>query len=155
MVISVLPVSPPHVRPAIISDNGARGEDDITFKLGDILKAKARSCSAVIVLPPARLPGVALALSRPGDLSPFELPWRPAWARAGGWGGGGAQSNSSLRNQKLNGLAPSVIRDSEMLLQARGAGAAGAGEREGRRLGGERERSARRERRAQGGGMAM
>ena len=40
MVISVLPVSPPHVRPAIITDNGARGEDDITFKLGDILKAR-------------------------------------------------------------------------------------------------------------------
>ncbi len=38
MVISVLAVSPPHVRPAVISDGGARGEDDITFKLGDILK---------------------------------------------------------------------------------------------------------------------
>ena len=33
MVLTVLPVSPPHVRPAIMTDGGSRGEDDITFKL--------------------------------------------------------------------------------------------------------------------------
>ena len=38
MVLTVLPVSPPHVRPAILTDGGSRGEDDITFKLSDILK---------------------------------------------------------------------------------------------------------------------
>lgn len=64
MVITVVAVSPPHVRPAIMTDGGARGEDDITFKLGDIIKA-----------------------------------------------------NNSLRNQLESGLAPSVIRESKMLLQ--------------------------------------
>lgn len=64
MIITVLPVSPPHVRPAVISDGGARGEDDITFKLSDVMK-----------------------------------------------------TNISLQNQKEAGLAPSVIRESEMLLQ--------------------------------------
>jgi len=38
MVLTVLPVSPPHVRPAIMTDGGSRGEDDITFKLSDVLK---------------------------------------------------------------------------------------------------------------------
>jgi len=33
MVLTVLPVPPPHVRPAIMTDGGSRGEDDITFKL--------------------------------------------------------------------------------------------------------------------------
>ena len=33
MILTVLPVSPPHVRPAIMTDGGSRGEDDITFKL--------------------------------------------------------------------------------------------------------------------------
>ena len=38
MVLTVLPVPPPHVRPAIQMDSSTRGEDDLTFKLTDILK---------------------------------------------------------------------------------------------------------------------
>ncbi|CAI5756294.1 unnamed protein product [Candida verbasci] len=39
MLISVLPVPPPPVRPSIAFNETARGEDDLTFKLADILKA--------------------------------------------------------------------------------------------------------------------
>lgn len=38
MVLSVLPVPPPAVRPSLLMD-GKRGEDDLTFKLCDIVKA--------------------------------------------------------------------------------------------------------------------
>ena len=64
MVLTVLPVSPPHVRPAIMTDGGSRGEDDITFKLSDILK-----------------------------------------------------QNNTLANQQAQGLAPSVLREAQQLLQ--------------------------------------
>jgi len=41
MIITVLPVPPPPVRPSIAVDggNGMRGEDDLTYKLGDIIRA--------------------------------------------------------------------------------------------------------------------
>ena len=41
MIITVLPVPPPPVRPSISVDGGAgmRGEDDLTYKLGDIIRA--------------------------------------------------------------------------------------------------------------------
>ncbi|KZF22033.1 DNA-directed RNA polymerase II largest subunit [Xylona heveae TC161] len=42
MVITVLPVPPPPVRPSISVDGtgqGMRGEDDLTYKLGDIIRA--------------------------------------------------------------------------------------------------------------------
>lgn len=41
MIITVLPVPPPPVRPSISVDggNGPRGEDDLTYKLGDIIRA--------------------------------------------------------------------------------------------------------------------
>ncbi|KAF2112045.1 hypothetical protein BDV96DRAFT_498377 [Lophiotrema nucula] len=45
MVLSVLPVPPPPVRPSISVDGtgqGMRGEDDLTYKLGDIIRANAR-----------------------------------------------------------------------------------------------------------------
>jgi DNA-directed RNA polymerase II subunit RPB1 len=45
MVISVLPVPPPPVRPSISVDGtgqGMRGEDDLTYKLGDIIRANGR-----------------------------------------------------------------------------------------------------------------
>ncbi len=38
MICSVLPVPPPAVRPSIIEENGQRREDDLTHKLGDIVK---------------------------------------------------------------------------------------------------------------------
>ncbi|KAK9461884.1 DNA-directed RNA polymerase II subunit RPB1 [Lipomyces oligophaga] len=41
MVITVLPVPPPPVRPSIAITEAARGEDDLTYKLADILKANA------------------------------------------------------------------------------------------------------------------
>ncbi|CEL60015.1 DNA-directed RNA polymerase II subunit A [Rhizoctonia solani AG-1 IB] len=40
MILTVLPVPPPPVRPSISADGGTvRSEDDLTYKLGDILKA--------------------------------------------------------------------------------------------------------------------
>jgi DNA-directed RNA polymerase II subunit RPB1 len=44
MVITVLPVPPPPVRPSISMDGsgqGQRGEDDLTYKLGDVIKSNA------------------------------------------------------------------------------------------------------------------
>ena len=41
MIIRVLPVPPPQVRPSIQMDGSSRGEDDLTHKLSDILKANA------------------------------------------------------------------------------------------------------------------
>ncbi|KAJ2926883.1 hypothetical protein H1R20_g10219, partial [Candolleomyces eurysporus] len=42
MILTVLPVPPPPVRPSIAVDGGAmRSEDDLTYKLGDIIKASA------------------------------------------------------------------------------------------------------------------
>ncbi|ODV89296.1 hypothetical protein CANCADRAFT_65867 [Tortispora caseinolytica NRRL Y-17796] len=41
LIISVLPVPPPPVRPSIAINDSARGEDDLTSKLADILKASA------------------------------------------------------------------------------------------------------------------
>lgn len=50
MIITVLPVPPPPVRPSISVDggNGMRGEDDLTYKLGDIIRASGnvRTCEA-------------------------------------------------------------------------------------------------------------
>ncbi|KAJ4392886.1 DNA-directed RNA polymerase II core subunit rpo21 [Didymella pomorum] len=45
MVLTVLPVPPPPVRPSISVDGtgqGMRGEDDLTYKLGDIIRANSR-----------------------------------------------------------------------------------------------------------------
>ncbi|GAM20091.1 hypothetical protein SAMD00019534_032660 [Acytostelium subglobosum LB1] len=39
MVVTVLPVPPPPVRPSIMMDTASRGEDDLTYKLADIVKA--------------------------------------------------------------------------------------------------------------------
>lgn len=39
MIITVLPVPPPPVRPSIAINESARGEDDLTYKLADIIKA--------------------------------------------------------------------------------------------------------------------
>ncbi|ODQ68191.1 beta and beta-prime subunits of DNA dependent RNA-polymerase [Nadsonia fulvescens var. elongata DSM 6958] len=41
MIITVLPVPPPPVRPSIAINDTARGEDDLTYKLADILKANS------------------------------------------------------------------------------------------------------------------
>ena len=39
MILQVLPVPPPPVRPSIMSDTMLRSEDDLTYKLSDIVKA--------------------------------------------------------------------------------------------------------------------
>lgn len=40
MILTVLPVPPPPVRPSIAVDGGAmRGEDDLTYKLAEIIRA--------------------------------------------------------------------------------------------------------------------
>ena len=39
MLVTVLPVPPPPVRPSIAFNDTARGEDDLTFKLADVIKA--------------------------------------------------------------------------------------------------------------------
>lgn len=39
MLVTVLPVPPPAVRPSIQMDGTGRGEDDLTYKLADIIKA--------------------------------------------------------------------------------------------------------------------
>ena len=41
LLITVLPVPPPPVRPSIAVNETARGEDDLTYKLADIIKANA------------------------------------------------------------------------------------------------------------------
>lgn len=42
MILTVLPVPPPPVRPSVAVDGGAmRGEDDLTYKLGDIIRANS------------------------------------------------------------------------------------------------------------------
>jgi DNA-directed RNA polymerase II subunit RPB1 len=42
MILTVLPVPPPPVRPSIAVDGGVmRSEDDLTYKLFDIIKASA------------------------------------------------------------------------------------------------------------------
>lgn len=42
MILTVMPVPPPAVRPSIAVDGGAmRSEDDLTYKLFDIIKASA------------------------------------------------------------------------------------------------------------------
>ncbi|KAF1985661.1 beta and beta-prime subunits of DNA dependent RNA-polymerase [Aulographum hederae CBS 113979] len=50
MIISMLPVPPPPVRPSVAMDGnaGVRGEDDLTYKLGDIIRANAnvRRCQS-------------------------------------------------------------------------------------------------------------
>lgn len=49
MILTVMPVPPPPVRPSIAVDGGAmRSEDDLTYKLGEIIKASAsvRRCES-------------------------------------------------------------------------------------------------------------
>lgn len=41
MILTVLPVPPPPVRPSIMADTSLRSEDDLTYKLADILKSNA------------------------------------------------------------------------------------------------------------------
>jgi DNA-directed RNA polymerase II subunit RPB1 len=39
LILTVMPVPPPQVRPTIVIDPTRRGEDDLTYKLADIIKA--------------------------------------------------------------------------------------------------------------------
>ncbi|GAB4819036.1 hypothetical protein N2152v2_006082 [Parachlorella kessleri] len=42
MILTVLPVPPPPVRPSVMMDSSARSEDDLTHQLGEIIKANIR-----------------------------------------------------------------------------------------------------------------
>ncbi|ERT01986.1 DNA-directed RNA polymerase II subunit RPB1 [Sporothrix schenckii 1099-18] len=58
MVVTVLPVPPPPVRPSISMDGtgtGMRNEDDLTFKLGDIIRANANVKQAINEGSPAHI----------------------------------------------------------------------------------------------------
>lgn len=39
MIVTALPVPPPHVRPSVMMDSSARCEDDLTHKLAEIIRA--------------------------------------------------------------------------------------------------------------------
>ena len=62
MILTVLPVPPPQVRPSIrMEGTGGRGEDDLTVKLMDIMRAnKARALPSLrtrsLPLPPTPVP---------------------------------------------------------------------------------------------------
>jgi DNA-directed RNA polymerase II subunit RPB1 len=86
LVLTVLPVAPPHVRPSVALDALTRGEDDITHKYADIVKANNMLANAkksaqtsilieqyesnlqyhVATLVDNSLPGVAQATQRGG-----------------------------------------------------------------------------------------
>lgn len=42
MILTVLPVPPPPVRPSVMMDSSSRSEDDLTHQLGEIIKANNR-----------------------------------------------------------------------------------------------------------------
>ena len=42
MICTVLPVSPPAVRPSVRQDNNQRSDDDLTYKLIDIFKTNSK-----------------------------------------------------------------------------------------------------------------
>ena len=46
LILTVLPVPPPHVRPSVDQGTGTRGEDDITHKLAEIVKANIAVANA-------------------------------------------------------------------------------------------------------------
>ena len=46
LILTVLPVPPPHVRPSVDQGTGTRGEDDITHKLSEIVKANIAVANA-------------------------------------------------------------------------------------------------------------
>ena len=56
MVITVLPIPPPTVRPSVMFDVNTRAEDDLTFKLGDILRTNKSlghlivSCAPITII---------------------------------------------------------------------------------------------------------
>jgi len=56
MIITVLPVPPPTVRPSVMFDVNTRAEDDLTFKLGDIIRTNKSlghlivSCAPITII---------------------------------------------------------------------------------------------------------
>eukprot|EP00904_Undaria_pinnatifida_P012757 jgi/Undpi1/8611/HiC_scaffold_25.g11076.m1 len=55
LIITVLPVPPPHVRPSVALDAGARSEDDLTHQLVNICKANMRLEACVRTGEPAHI----------------------------------------------------------------------------------------------------
>lgn len=90
MILTVMPVPPPPVRPSIAVDGGAmRSEDDLTYKLGDIIKASAsvRRCEqegapAHIVSEFEQLLQVGVFLEYPGVVLSYDFyssMWPHTW----------------------------------------------------------------------------
>ena len=70
MVITVLPVPPPQVRPSIQMEGaGGRGEDDLTVKLMDIVRCP-HTPSPARAPPPAHTPRPRSAAPHPPPLPP-------------------------------------------------------------------------------------
>jgi len=47
MVLTVLPIGPPHIRPSVAVDGGNRSADDLTHVYGNVVKANTRLQSAI------------------------------------------------------------------------------------------------------------
>ena len=55
MILTVLPVPPPTIRPSVIFDLTSRAEDDLTYKLGDIIRTNKSLHLAMISGAPQQL----------------------------------------------------------------------------------------------------
>ena len=55
MLLTALPVPPPPVRPSVAVDAGSRSEDDLTYKLAEIVKANNRLARQEVAGAPAHV----------------------------------------------------------------------------------------------------
>nr|UXY86654.1 DNA-directed RNA polymerase II largest chain [Cryptomonas paramecium] len=55
MILTVLPVPPPSIRPSIIFDSTSRAEDDLTYKLSDIIRCNKSLSHLIISYAPLQL----------------------------------------------------------------------------------------------------
>nr|UXY87064.1 DNA-directed RNA polymerase II largest chain [Cryptomonas sp.] len=54
MILTVLPIPPPTIRPSVLFDLTSRAEDDLTYKLGDILRSNKSLLQLIISCAPAQ-----------------------------------------------------------------------------------------------------
>ena len=54
MILTVLPIPPPTIRPSVIFDLTSRAEDDLTYKLGDIIRSNKSLQQLIISCAPAQ-----------------------------------------------------------------------------------------------------
>mmetsp|Transcript_13610 Transcript_13610/g.31700 ORF Transcript_13610/g.31700 Transcript_13610/m.31700 type:complete len:998 (-) Transcript_13610:10-3003(-) len=55
MILTVLPVPPPTIRPSVMFDMTSRAEDDLTYKLGDIIRTNKSLSQLLISCAPAQV----------------------------------------------------------------------------------------------------